>query len=200
MVRSDLKWAYPQPEKNPYQLERDHLIDAVRKDKPYSEAHRGAEASLVTSMGRMAVHTGQLVTWDDILGHTHEFAPTVNKLTVIGDAPLKVALRGTIPIRSRAWCRTGGSDRCRGWPLWLPQGEATLIGCLRGQLRASRSELRPQSPAGSRGMAMRPQRWDFRRPPAATSNPGSGAVRTSRRGSSCRAHYRKRPRCRAARR
>jgi hypothetical protein len=49
MVRSDLTWAYPQPEKNAYQLERDHLIDAIRKDKPYNEARRGAEASLVTS-------------------------------------------------------------------------------------------------------------------------------------------------------
>jgi len=97
MARSDLTWAYPQPEKNPYQLEWDHLIDAIREDKPYNEARRGAEASLVTSMGRMAVHTGQLVTWDDILGHTHEFAPTVDKLTLIGDAPLKVGPAGHYP-------------------------------------------------------------------------------------------------------
>jgi hypothetical protein len=97
MVRSDLTWAYPQPEKNPYQLEWDHLIDAIRKDKPYNEARRGAEASLVTSMGRMAVHTGQLVTWDDILGHTHEFAPTVDKLTLIDDAPLNVGPAGHHP-------------------------------------------------------------------------------------------------------
>ncbi len=30
MVGSELTWAYPQPEKNPYQLEWDHLIDAIR--------------------------------------------------------------------------------------------------------------------------------------------------------------------------
>ena len=30
----DLVWAFPQPEPNPYQLEWDHLIDAIRKDKP----------------------------------------------------------------------------------------------------------------------------------------------------------------------
>ena len=40
MVRSDLTWAYPQPEKNPYQLEWDHLIDAIRKGKPCNEARR----------------------------------------------------------------------------------------------------------------------------------------------------------------
>ena len=52
-------WALPQPEPNPYQLEWDDLIDAIRQDKPYNEAKRGAEASLVTSMGRMAAHTGR---------------------------------------------------------------------------------------------------------------------------------------------
>ena len=53
-------WASPQPEPNPYQLEWDHLIDAIRHDKPYNEAKRGAEASLVQIMGRMAVHTGHV--------------------------------------------------------------------------------------------------------------------------------------------
>ena len=56
-----------QPEPNPYQLEWDDLIDAIRKDKPYNEVKRGAEASLVTSMGRMAAHTGQVVTFDEML-------------------------------------------------------------------------------------------------------------------------------------
>jgi hypothetical protein len=40
------------------------------------------------------VHTRQLVTRDDVLSHTHEFAPTVDKLTVIGEGPLKVGPTG----------------------------------------------------------------------------------------------------------
>jgi hypothetical protein len=39
-------------------------LDAIRQDKPYNEARRGAEASLVTSMGRMAAHTGRIVTYN----------------------------------------------------------------------------------------------------------------------------------------
>jgi len=34
MVRSELAWAFPQPEPNPYQLEWDELIEAIRQDKP----------------------------------------------------------------------------------------------------------------------------------------------------------------------
>jgi predicted dehydrogenase len=90
MTRENLVWAFPQPEANPYQLEWDHLINAIRKDKLYNEVKRGAEASLVTSMGRMACHTGQLITYDDMLNCPHEFAPDVDKLTMDSPAPLQV--------------------------------------------------------------------------------------------------------------
>jgi len=89
-ARKDLVWSAPQPEPNPYQLEWDHLIDAIRNNKPYNEVKRGAEASLVTSMGRMAAHTGQVITFDDMLACTHEFAPHVDKLAMDSPAPLQV--------------------------------------------------------------------------------------------------------------
>jgi predicted dehydrogenase len=90
MKRSELAWAFPQPEQNPYQLEWDHLINAIRKDKRHNEVERGAKASLVTSMGRMAAHTGQVITFDDMLNCPHEFAPTVDKLVLDGPAPIQV--------------------------------------------------------------------------------------------------------------
>ena len=85
----DIVWACPQPEPNPYQVEWDDLIDAIRKDKLYNEVKRGAEASLVTSMGRMAAHTGQIITFDEMLNCEHEFAPDVDKLTMDSPAPLR---------------------------------------------------------------------------------------------------------------
>jgi hypothetical protein len=89
-TKDDLVWAFPPPEPNPYQLEWDSLIDAIRKDKLYNEVKRGAEASLVTSMGRMAAHTGQLITFEDMLNCPHEFAPDVDKLAMNSPAPLQV--------------------------------------------------------------------------------------------------------------
>ena len=93
-----LAWAYPQPEQSPYQLEWDDLMEAIRQDKPYNEVKRGAEASLVASMGRMAAHTGQIVTYDQILNCDHEFAPGVDKLTMDGPAPLQAGPDGKYPI------------------------------------------------------------------------------------------------------
>lgn len=90
-------WAYPQPEQSPYQLEWDDLVDAIRQDKPYNEVRRGAEASLVASMGRMAAHTGQIITFDQMLACDHEFAPGVDKLTVDGPAPVAL-VDGKYPV------------------------------------------------------------------------------------------------------
>ena len=96
-ARSSL-WAFSQPEPNPYQLEWDDLIDAIRQDKPYNEVKRGAEASLVTSMGRMAAHTGQVITYDQMLNCDHEFAPDVDKLTMDSPAPLLAGPDGKYPV------------------------------------------------------------------------------------------------------
>lgn len=97
MTRRDITWAYPQPEPNPYQLEWDLLIDAIRNNKPYNEVKRGAEASLVTAMGRMAAHTGQVITFDEALNHPHEFAPCVDHLDYDSPAPVQIK-DGKYPI------------------------------------------------------------------------------------------------------
>ncbi len=97
-ARADMLWAFPQPEPSPYQLEWDDLIDAIRQDKPYNEAKRGAEASLVSSMGRMAAHTGQIIEWDDIMNSEHEFAPEVDKFTMDSPPPLVADSDGKYPV------------------------------------------------------------------------------------------------------
>lgn len=91
-------WAIQGREPNPYQLEWDNLLEAIRKDKPFNEVRRGAEASLITSMGRMAAHTGQIITRDDMLNCEHEFAPAVDKMTIDGPAPLVADADGRYPV------------------------------------------------------------------------------------------------------
>lgn len=96
--RADMTWAFPQPEPNPYQLEWDHLVEAIRQDKPYNEAKRGIEASLVVLMGRKAVHTGQSVTFEEMLNDAHEFAPGLDKLTINSPAPVQAGSDGVYPV------------------------------------------------------------------------------------------------------
>jgi len=74
------------------------LTEAIRNDKPYSEVKRGVEASLTTSMGRMAAHTGQEITFEQMLNHEHEYAPGADKLTMESPAPLLAGPDGKYPI------------------------------------------------------------------------------------------------------
>jgi predicted dehydrogenase len=83
---------------NPYQNEWDELIQAIRDDKPYNEVKRGVEASLVTSMGRMAAHTGQEITYEAMLNSDHEFAPDIDKLTKDSPAPVLPGPDGKYPV------------------------------------------------------------------------------------------------------
>lgn len=98
MTKEHQIWRYGSREPNPYQLEWDHLIQAIRDDKPYNEARRGAEASHVTNMGRMSAHTGQVITWDQMLNSDHEFAPQVAELTMDSQAPIQAGPDGRYPV------------------------------------------------------------------------------------------------------
>ncbi len=86
-------------EPNLYQVEWNDLTDAIRRIGPTTRLKRGAEASLVTAMGRMSCHTGQIVTYDDMLNCKHEFAPDLDKLASIDSpAPLQPGPDGKYPV------------------------------------------------------------------------------------------------------
>ncbi|MFV2070227.1 MAG: Gfo/Idh/MocA family protein [Pirellulales bacterium] len=85
-------------ERNPYRNEWNDLVDAIRNDKPYSELERGVQASLVSSLGRMAAHTGVEITLEQMLNSDHEYAPGVDKLTMDSPAPLQADSDGKYPI------------------------------------------------------------------------------------------------------
>jgi predicted dehydrogenase len=84
-------------ERNPYINEWNDLIDAIRNDKPYSEVKRGVEASLTCSMGRMAAHTGQEITFEQMLNHEHEYAPGCDTWTADSPAPVRAGPDGRYP-------------------------------------------------------------------------------------------------------
>jgi predicted dehydrogenase len=98
MTDANITWAFGKPEPNPYQNEWDDLIAAIREDKPYNEVQRGTEASLQAVLGRMAAHTGQVITRDQALACPHEFAPALDQLTMGSPAPLQASADGKYPV------------------------------------------------------------------------------------------------------
>lgn len=79
-------WRWKGTAANPYQVEHDVLIDAIRQNKPYNDVDHAAEATLVGIMGRMASYSGQSITWEQM-----------NRSKVVL-APEKYAFDATPPV------------------------------------------------------------------------------------------------------
>ncbi len=94
----NLVWRWTANQPDPYRLEWQDLMNAIRQGHAYNEVRRGVEASLVTAMGRMAAHTGQVITRQQALENQHEFAPQVNQLTNTSAAPVTANAQGKYPI------------------------------------------------------------------------------------------------------
>ena len=98
MTDDNLVWSFAEREPNPYQEEWIHLIDAIRNDKEYNEVDRGVKSSIATSMARMAAHTGQVITYDDLLNCEHEFAPNLENMDYDSEPPVVADANGKYPI------------------------------------------------------------------------------------------------------
>ena len=72
---------------NAYQAEHDALFDAIRYDKPYNEAERGALSTMTAILGRMATYSGQVVTWDEAIKSNHSMTTDAEKWDA--EAPIK---------------------------------------------------------------------------------------------------------------
>ena len=95
-LRPSMLWQ-SKNEGNPYDNEWEDLWDAIRNNKPYSEVEYGVKASVTSSLGRMAAHTGQEITFEDFLNNDHEYAPGVDQFTMTSPAPLQPNKDGKYP-------------------------------------------------------------------------------------------------------
>jgi predicted dehydrogenase len=95
--RSNVSWRPPKETVNPWQAEWDVLLSAIRNDRPHNEARRAALSNLGAIMGRAAVHTGKVITWDEALASDFQFCPNVGSLTAASPAPVQADAAGRYP-------------------------------------------------------------------------------------------------------
>jgi predicted dehydrogenase len=95
--RDNVAWKPPKEEVNPWQAEWHPFLDAIRNDKPHNEARRAALSNLGAIMGRAAVHTGKLITWEEAMASTFEFFPHAAELSENSPAPVQADAQGRYP-------------------------------------------------------------------------------------------------------
>ncbi len=75
-ITGENQWKFRGGGKDPYQQEHDDLFDAIRLDRPYNEAERGALSSMSAIFGRMATYSGKELTWESALNSKLDLMPT----------------------------------------------------------------------------------------------------------------------------
>ena len=94
----NIAWRAPQETVTPWQAEWTDFLDSIRKDKPHNEAKRAAMSNLADLMGRAAVHTGKLVTWDEMMASNFRFCPNIDELTEDSAPPIHADEQGRYPV------------------------------------------------------------------------------------------------------
>ena len=94
MTRENLLWEFPGRDPNPYVVEWQRLLDAIRQDTPHNEARRAGEANITALMGRMATHSGQYITWDQATNSPFEFVADIDRMTFHTPAPIHAGPNG----------------------------------------------------------------------------------------------------------
>ena len=99
--KDNVQWAAADEPLTPWQAEWNVLIDAIRNDRPHNEARRAALSNLADIMGRAAVHTGQLVTWEQAMASNFQWFPEIDQLDENGASPISAGDAGATPSPCR---------------------------------------------------------------------------------------------------
>ncbi|HUT93240.1 MAG TPA: gfo/Idh/MocA family oxidoreductase [Thermoguttaceae bacterium] len=96
-AKENIDWVADDEPCTPWQAEWNVLIDAIRNDRPHNETRRACLANLVAVMGRAAVHSGQVITWDQMLASDFLFCDYVDDLDYDSPAPVQPDADGRYP-------------------------------------------------------------------------------------------------------
>jgi predicted dehydrogenase len=97
-AKGNVAWQPEKEQVSPYQVEWDVLLDAIRKNKPHNEARRAAFSNLAAIMGRAAIHSGKLITWDEMMASNFKFCSNVADFTYDSPAPVQADAKGAYLI------------------------------------------------------------------------------------------------------
>ncbi len=90
-------WRNPNKDsENAYQIEHDVLFAAIRNNTPLNDTEWGAKSTMTTILGRMAVHSGKMVEWDEALNSTLTLMP--DKFAWDAEPPVKPDKAGNYPV------------------------------------------------------------------------------------------------------
>jgi predicted dehydrogenase len=95
-IHGNQTWKFRGATPNPYQVEHDVLIDAIRNNREHNEVETAAKSTMTAIMGRMASYSGQMVDWDTAFNSTLHLGP--EQYALDAQAPVVADAKGRYPV------------------------------------------------------------------------------------------------------
>lgn len=96
--KDNIAWEAPKEELSPWDAEWNVLLDSIRNDKPQNETRRAAMSNFTDLMGRAALHSGRMITWDEMYNSNFQFVADIDALDYDSEPPVKADADGYYPV------------------------------------------------------------------------------------------------------
>ena len=97
-AKDNIAWKAEKETCSPWQAEWNDLLESIRKDRPHNEAKRAGMSNLADIMGRAAVNSGKIITWDEAMASNFQFNPNIDNLTPDSAPPVQADANGRYPV------------------------------------------------------------------------------------------------------
>jgi predicted dehydrogenase len=94
----NIDWNAPREEVSPWDAEWNVLLRSIRQDELQNETKRAAYSNIADLMGRAAVHSGRVITWDEMMTSNFQFCPDIDKLSYDSPPPVTPNADGYYPV------------------------------------------------------------------------------------------------------
>ena len=96
--KDNIAWEAPKEDASPWDAEWSVLLDSIRNDKPQNETRRAAMSNFAGLMGRAALHSGRMITWDEMYNSNFQFVENIDALSYDSQSPVKADANGYYPV------------------------------------------------------------------------------------------------------
>ncbi len=96
--KETMVWESPPETIDSWDAEWNVLLSNIRNDKPQNETKRAAYSNVADLMGRAAVHSGKLITWDEAMASNFQFCPDIDSLDYDSEPPVRADAEGRYPV------------------------------------------------------------------------------------------------------
>jgi predicted dehydrogenase len=98
IAKDNIVWDAPEERYSPWDAEWNVLLDSIRNDKPQNEVKRAAMSNFADLMGRAAVHSGKIITWNELFNSKFQFVENIDDMDYDTEPPVKPDPDGYYPV------------------------------------------------------------------------------------------------------